>query len=130
MMTTPRFTKAIAFLIYILLVFNACSPQKDTAKPANTFDTKTVPTCIQNLIKQYEKEPKQNPPRKVIQYLFEDKTVYYVPAICCDFYSDLYDSECKLLGHPDGGFTGQGDGSIKDFTQNAKVIKMIWEDKR
>jgi hypothetical protein len=129
-MTTPIFLKAFAFLICSLFLLNACSPQKDTAKPANTTDYKTVPTCIQNLVKEYQKEPKQNPPRKVIQYLFEGKIVYYVPAICCDFFSDLYDSECKLLGHPDGGFTGKGDGSVKDFTQNAKEINVIWEDKR
>ena len=32
---------------------------------------------------------------------------------CCDQFSDLLDSEGNLIGHPDGGITGRGDGMTK-----------------
>ena len=50
--------------------------------------------------------------------------------ICCDFYSDLYDNKCNLIAHPDGGFTGKGDGKIKDFRKEATNEKLVWEDSR
>jgi len=56
--------------------------------------------------------------------------VFYVPALCCDFYSDLYDMDCNLIGHPDGGYTGRGDGSFPDFTERRKDEKLIWADER
>ncbi len=123
--------KKVFLVAFSIIAFASCSPQAGAANEIpETTTTAGVPTCIKNLIKDFEKEPKQNPPRKVIQYLYEGKTVYYIPAICCDFYSDVYDANCKLIGHPDGGFTGKGDGTIVDFSSKAKEEKIIWEDKR
>ena len=82
------------------------------------------------MIKGFEKEEKQNPPRKIYRYTYKGKTVYYVTPPCCDFYSDLYDSTCKLIGHPDGGFTGKGDRRMPDFHTSKSNEKLIWEDKR
>ena len=89
-----------------------------------------LPECIKKLIDQFKKEEKQNPSRSVYRYSYNGKTVYYVPAICCDFFSDLYDSTCKLIGHPDGGFTGRGDGTAVDFIQTRTNEKLIWKDER
>jgi len=89
-----------------------------------------LPECIKALIDRFKKEEKQNPPRSVYSYTYNGKTVYYVPPICCDFFSDLYDSNCKLLGYPDGGFTGRGDGSITDFMTRRTREKLIWKDER
>ena len=33
------------------------------------------------------------------------------------------------MGHPDGGFTGKGDGKIKDF-ETATDEKLLWADSR
>ena len=90
----------------------------------------TAKSCIEEMIKGFAKEEKQNPPRKIYSYTYKGETVYYVTPPCCDFYSDLYNSNCKLIGHPDGGFTGKGDGRMPDFHTNKSNEKLIWEDKR
>ncbi|MFC4262842.1 DUF6970 domain-containing protein [Ferruginibacter yonginensis] len=128
-------------IIIGLLMFVAvscCSAKKNTmhaavvteAKPTNEKDSlSNLPSCINNLIKTFKNEPVTNPPRKIIQYTFKGAIVYYVPSICCDYFSDLYDTNCTLIGHPDGGFTGRGDGSIKNFNE-ATNEKIIWQDVR
>jgi hypothetical protein len=75
-------------------------------------------------------EPVTNPPSKIYSYIFNSKTVYYVPAVCCDNFSDLYDDSCKIIAHPDGGFTGKGDRKLPTFHEEKKNEKLIWEDKR
>jgi len=42
----------------------------------------------------------------------------------------VFDNNCNLLGHPDGGFTGKGDGTLPDFTKETKEEKLIWKDDR
>lgn len=90
----------------------------------------TLPVCINEMIQQFAKEDVQNPPRKIFSYIYKGNMVYYVTAPCCDFFSDLYDKECNLIGHPDGGFTGRGDGKLSDFSKMKQDEKLIWEDKR
>ena len=89
-----------------------------------------LPKCVQALIVKFLEEEKQNPPRKIIRYQYKNKTVYYVPPICCDQYSDLYDANCNLMGHPDGGITGKGDGKFSDFFKLATNENVVWKDKR
>lgn len=88
------------------------------------------PACINGMIDSFIHTKVTNPPRKIIQYLYKDNVVYYVPALCCDFYSDLYSESCILLGHPDGGITGKGDGRMKDFDSLKTSGKVIWQDQR
>ncbi|MBS1734772.1 MAG: hypothetical protein JST02_15885 [Bacteroidetes bacterium] len=85
---------------------------------------------MRELITKFKREEKTNPLRSVWQYSYNGKTVYYIPAICCDFFSDLYDDQCQLIAHPDGGFTGRGDGKAKDFAEVRSNEKLIWKDKR
>lgn len=89
-----------------------------------------LPVCIQQLINKIKKEPVQNPPRTIYSYQYKKHTVYYVTPPCCDFFSEVFDSTCKLLGHPDGGFTGRGDGSLPDFNQEKSAEKLLWKDNR
>jgi hypothetical protein len=35
-----------------------------------------------------------------------------------------------LLGHPDGGFTGSGDGEFPDFAEDRRQELQIWDDNR
>ncbi len=135
--------KAIAF-IFIATIFGCKCSKTATAKDNIVTESATkvvniknqsdslmaVPGCIKDMIKKMETEAVTNPPGKVYSYTYNNKTVYYVPAICCDFFSDLYDDSCKIIAHPDGGFTGRGDGKIKDFVEARKNEKLIWEDKR
>ena len=71
-----------------------------------------------------------NPPRKIYSYLYKDSLVYYVTAPCCDFFSDLYNTNCELIAHPDGGITGKGDGRLSDFHALKTAEKLLWEDDR
>jgi hypothetical protein len=135
--------KVIAF-IFIATIFG-CKCSK-TASAKENVSTETVnkvvpnipetdslsliPLCIKTMIEKMKAEPVTNPPGKLYSYTYNNKTVYYVPAICCDFFSDLYDDSCKIIAHPDGGFTGRGDGKVKDFNEAKKNGKLIWEDKR
>ncbi len=90
----------------------------------------TAPLCIRQKIETFKKEPKGNPPQSVVQYIHHNKKVFYIPPQCCDQYSDLFDDNCNLIGHPDGGFTGKGDGTLPDFFDDAKDAKIIWKDNR
>lgn len=90
----------------------------------------SIPVCVQQMIKKYREEEKQNPPRQIYQYRYHDKIVYYVTPPCCDFFSELYDSNCMLIAYPDGGITGKGDGRASDFMDVKKNEKLIWKDER
>ncbi len=120
------------FLVIICLVASGCCGSKKSVDP-NAGDAAAVvatPACIKEMIKGFAKAEKENPPRKIYSYTYQGKTVYYVTPPCCDFFSDLYDAECKLIGHPDGGITGKGDGKFADFETAKSNEKLIWEDKR
>ena len=91
---------------------------------------KDVPTCIIEKIKQLQAEEVWNPPASVWQYEYNGQTVYYIPARCCDIPSSLYDANCNLICHPDGGFTGKGDGKCTDFAEKRTKEKLIWKDER
>ncbi len=130
-------------LITCMALVSSCSARKTATgeNKNNAADTVMVsnnrlkidsalPACIIKLISNFNKEEKQMPPRSIIRYTYNGKTVYYVPPICCDFFSDLYDDSCKLIAHPDGGFTGRGDGRAADFIQAKSGEKLIWKDER
>ncbi len=89
-----------------------------------------LPYCIETKINLFKSEPKGNPPRSIIQYTYKGQKVFYIPAQCCDQYSEVFDENCNLLGHPDGGITGKGDGKLPAFFTDAKDAKLIWKDDR
>mgnify|MGYP001797386713 CR=1 FL=1 len=115
--------KSILFLSVILIVFSSFQKRKQKK-------TQPLPVAIQQLIKQYSADEKANPPRTIYSYTYNGKTVYYVTAPCCDFFTDLYDSKGKLIAHPSGGFTGRGDGQCTDFDAKKTNEKIVWTDKR
>ena len=84
--------------------------------------------CIQQVITAIQNEPVRNPPAKVFRMLFQGETYYYVPSYCCDQYGMLYDSQCNLICHPDGGISGNGDGNCPDI--DLTKGELIWEDTR
>jgi hypothetical protein len=88
------------------------------------------PKCVRDIIVKMKADSVTNPPSKIYSYSFNDKTVYYVPGVCCDNFSDLYDDSCKIIAHPDGGFTGKGDRKMPTFHDEKKNEKLIWEDNR
>lgn len=88
------------------------------------------PVWVDSLIALYGAEPVGNPPQSIWQYSYNGATVYFVPAQCCDQYSDLYDFSGKIIGHPDGGISGTGDGRCSDFVKTATDPILIWRDPR
>ena len=137
--------KKLLFILSIAAI-SCCSTGKsgntttETTKKDSLVSTKSyefnyetdssLPVCMKILINKFKAEEKQNPPRTVYRYQYKGKTVYYVPAICCDFFSDLYDENCTIIAHPDGGFTGRGDGNAADFTTVKTAEQLIWKDNR
>ncbi len=108
---------------------SAVNPESSAQNAATTSSTE-LPSCLRDMITIFKNEEKQNPPRKIYRYTYKGNTVYYVTPPCCDFFSDLYDANCKLIGHPDGGITGKGDGKFTDFVKERTNEKLVWEDTR
>jgi hypothetical protein len=135
--------KTIAF-IFIATIFGCKCSKTALTKETTTIENvnsvvankpqmdslAALPTCIKAIIEKMKAEPVTNPPSKIYSYTFNNKTVYYVPGVCCDNFSDLYDDSCKIIAHPDGGFTGKGDRKLPNFQEEKKNEKLIWEDKR
>jgi hypothetical protein len=65
------------------------------------------------------------PPQSITRYMHQGEEVYYVVMQCCDQFSDLLDAGGNLIGHPDGGITGRGDGVTK-FSPMDQEGDLIW----
>jgi hypothetical protein len=88
-----------------------------------------VPNCVQTKIELIQSLPVENPSKEVWKWQVDGNTYYYFSAACCDQYSELYDTNCNLVCHPDGGLTGAGDGNCPNFS--GSIIKtLIWKDPR
>ena len=113
---------SILLLIVVVLfgiVFSACSSPEDKVLP--------YPNCIQAAIDSILALPLLDPPGKIEQWICEGDPYYYISGGCCDFFNYLYDADCQRVCAPDGGITGNGDGSCPNFT--GEIIKITaWED--
>ncbi len=107
---------------FILFTLTICSCEKMDLKM-------DVPECIEIKIKEIKKEEVRNPPGKVFEWKVDGKTYYYITSDCCDQFNYLYDENCNEVCAPDGGFSGEGDGSCPQF--NGQIQKtLIWQDGR
>ncbi|MHB8905889.1 MAG: DUF6970 domain-containing protein [Melioribacteraceae bacterium] len=88
------------------------------------------PYWVEKLIAEFKSQPVGNPPQSIWRYEYKGKIVYYIPPQCCDQFSKLYDENGNILGAPDGGFSGEGDGRFTDFFTERKNEKLIWKDDR
>lgn len=91
---------------------------------------KGTPDSIVSKINQLKNEAVRNPPAEVWQYDYKGETVFYIPPYCCDMFSELYDDNGNLICHPDGGFSGTGDGRCTDFGSTRTNGKLLWKDPR
>lgn len=73
---------------------------------------------------------KQYPIVRIYRYLYNDQTVYWETAPCCDQQSTVYDTKGNVLCHPDGGITGKGDGQCASFEKRKANEKLVWQDPR
>ncbi|MDQ6844939.1 MAG: hypothetical protein M3Z92_11385 [Bacteroidota bacterium] len=88
-----------------------------------------MPDCLRIKIKSMTADPAEGSPQSVSSFTYKQQTVYYVVSPCCDKYNVVYDSACNILGYPDGGFTGKGDGKMMDFRTEATDKKIVWTKK-
>jgi len=100
------------------------------AGPAALASSSGQPPWLQRLIGQLKAQPTGNPPQSVWRYRYRGQVVYYLPPQCCDQYSKLFDAEGKVIGAPDGGLTGRGDGRAVDFHQLRRDGLLLWSDPR
>lgn len=107
----------ISFFVFLI----SCTANRKTSK------VKSIPLCLQTKIKKMAEDPKEGSPISVAQYTYKNQTVYYMVSPCCDKFNVVYDSACNILGYPDGGFTGKGDGRMNDFKKEAINEKLVWK---
>jgi hypothetical protein len=84
-----------------------------------------MPACLAKMLDSLKKEG-VNMPGSITKYSYRSKTVYYVLSGCCDQFNPVYDNECNILGAPDGGLTGKGDGKLTGFKDEATNPQLIW----
>ena len=90
----------------------------------------TLPQWLTSLINDLSTDPVANPPAQIIQYQYNNATVYYLTPRCCDIMGVLYDMDGHILCHPDGGIVGRGDGKCPDFHRTKTQERVIWRDER
>ena len=105
------------------------SETREVLVPPITLES-SLPAWLTDLIRQLENEPVANPPATIARYEYKGQTVYFLPQRCCDIFSNLYDADGNIIGHPDGGITGQGDGRVPDFFEERSNEAPIWKDAR
>jgi hypothetical protein len=122
-------------IVFPVLLVRQCSetknktlPEAEQPGPVQTKDS--IPECVREKINAIKKEPKWNPPAQVNEYLYSGKTVFLFSSNCCDQFDMLYNDSCGAVCAPYGGIVGQGDGKCKDFTDSAKLVKLVWKDPR
>lgn len=92
-------------------------------------DETELPVCLKAKIDSMTANPNEGAPQSISRYNYKEQTVYYLKVACCDKYNIVFDGGCRILGYPDGGFTGKGDGKMPDFFKDAKDGKILWSRK-
>lgn len=131
-MTCPV-NRLVLFGVSLLIVMAAslaCGVPDEPSKSPTTSLPGERPSWIDQLIQRLNNAPAENPPASVTQYEYKGQTVYYVPPQHADIWSTLYDTQGEIIGHPDGGISGTGDGRVQDFLKERKNEHLIWADKR
>lgn len=114
---------AIIAMNCIFILVAGCTTIKQTPRQA-------TPDWVRTQIAKFQAEQVGNPPQSIWQYEYNGETVFYIPAQCCDQFSQLYDATGKFICAPDGGLSGKGDGKCPDFNQTQKNGTLIWRDPR
>ena len=113
--------KQCYFVVIFGLLLFSCQADKVIASK------ETIPPCLKVTIDKMAADLSEGSPVSITRFLYRGKKVYYMVASCCDKYNIVYDSTCAVLGYPDGGFTGRGDGKMPGFAKEAIEPKVIWE---
>lgn len=121
--------KILFICIFIgLMVFCGCA--KETGQNNKIANINGHPSWVEDFINAKKIAPIENPPASISQCNYNNNTVYYQPAPCCDMFSTLYDWNKNKICSPSGGTTGQGDGKCQDFSSDKNSCSIIWQDTR
>jgi hypothetical protein len=112
-------------LLTLIVPLTWCATPRSAARTSIPVVKDSIPVCLRKMINERNKEIPPSPPQSVTVYSYEGKTVYYFREGCCDKFNVVYDDSCRLIGAPDGGFTGRGDGKLNGFFSRAKKIRVI-----
>lgn len=115
----------ISFLFFFIFFIFSCNSSKKLVN--NSVNSDEMPGCLREIIETMSEDLSEGMPLSVTQFKYHGQKVYYMVAPCCDKYNIVYDSACTILGYPDGGFTGRGDGKMQDFEKEAINPKVIWK---
>lgn len=119
------------FSIYFLTTWMAVlSCHRKMSAEASAAVLNIVPPCIQQKIDSIKQQPVWSPAAEINEYDYAGRKVYLVSARCCDFFSIAVDSNCNYICAPSGGFTGRGDRKCIDFSEKAKLVRLVWKDER
>lgn len=116
--------KQLTVILFISLL-TSCAAGKKVSTSNEAYPGSTMPACLQLLINKMA-EDSNGSPQSVTSYTYKDQTVYYMVSPCCDKYNVVYYSSCNVIGYPDRGYTGKGDGKMTDFKKEAADEKLIW----
>jgi len=110
----------LIFLATILLNVNTCD--------------KAPTSFVASKISELKSKDIYNPPASIWEWKYNGAIYYYVTADCCDQFNELYNEDGNLICHPDGGYTGKGDGKcpMNAFSSDTVNLKrtLIWKDDR
>ena len=84
-----------------------------------------LPDWLVEWVADLESGKLEFPPQSITRYKYQGEIVYYVLPQCCDQFSDLLDADGDLIGHPNGGITGRGDG-VTLFSPEIHEGQEIW----
>lgn len=118
----------LLLLSFTVLASETCDKKKKISQTST--DGQSIPACIQAKIDSIKKLPRFNPPAEVNEYLYNDKKVFLFSSNCCDQFNLLFDENCNYVCAPTGGITGKGDMKCTDFTEIAKLVRLVWKDPR
>ncbi|MEZ6062495.1 MAG: hypothetical protein R3C19_19290 [Planctomycetaceae bacterium] len=107
-------------LMLVVVTFSGCRDPIAESSPS-------IPQWMQERITQLQQERDSNVPAFAQRATYDGRTVYYTSAAVPDGFGSLYDEDGTLLGHPDGGLNGKGDGRCSDYFEAATNVTTIWK---
>lgn len=111
--------------ISIALILISCGTNKKLTSTPSSAAASVMPACLQSIVDSMASIP-NNAPQSVTRFSYNNQQVYYMVSPCCDKYNVVYDSSCNVLGYPDGGYTGKGDGKMPGFRDAATNGTIVW----
>ncbi len=108
----------------VFVGFCGCTSDAPPTNPA------ALPAWLGQQIDVVQREPVTNPPVVFMSYHYRGQRVFYRPPYCCDVQGVVYTENGMKLCHPDGGFTGKGDGRCPAFAALATECAVVWRDPR